>query len=273
MMTKITSIFILITIFSLQIPANLALNSDGTALLAFKYSVLNDPLSVLHSWNYSDANPSSWNSVICSTSGSFVVSLSLPNSRLVGSIPPDLGLIAHLQSLDLSGNFFNGTLPETLFNSSALKELSLSTNLFSGDVPDFSKNVLNSVNLSHNSFTGEIPASLSSMKTLTVLSLKGNHLSRTVPSGFVSVEVLDLSFNQFNGSLPADLGGPSLRYLNLSYNQFSGSIPPEFASSVSENSTVDLSFNNLTGQSPCRRRYRVRARNCLLGTRTYAGNH
>lgn len=249
MMSKITSSFILIAIFSLQIPSH-ALNSDGTALLALKYAVLSDPLSFLHSWNYSDATPCSWNGVVCAAGGSAVVSLALTDSRLVGSIPPDLGLITHLQSLDLSGNFFNGTLPATLFNSTALKEISLSSNHLSGDLPDFSKSALNSLNLSDNSFTGQIPASLSSLKTLTVLYLKGNHLSGSVPPGFGSVEVLDLSSNQFNGSLPSDLGGSSLRYLNLSYNQFSGSIPPEFATVVPGNATVDLSFNNLTGQIP-----------------------
>ena len=87
-------------------------------------------------------------------------------------------------------------------------------------------------------------------KNLAVLSLRGNYFSGEVPSGFGSIEVLDLSANLFNGSLPGDLAGSGLRYLNLSYNKISGGIPTEFAAGVPENATIDLSFNNLTGQIP-----------------------
>lgn len=244
--------FTIIPIFSLLLNPILSLNSDGSFLLALKYSILSDPLSVLNSWDYLDLNPCSWNGVVCSQDLR-VITLSLPNSQLLGSIPPDLGLIEHLQHLDLSNNFFNGTLPVTLFNSSQLQVLSLSSNVISGDIPVFSHSSLTFLNLSDNAFGGTLFENFTSaFFNLTVLSLKGNYISGNVPSGFPpSLEVLDLSSNLFNGSLPFDLGvGPTLRYLNLSYNKISGVIPPEFAGGVPENSTIDISFNNLTGEVP-----------------------
>ncbi|KAF8020374.1 hypothetical protein BT93_G0929 [Corymbia citriodora subsp. variegata] len=197
--------------FSLLLLSSSALNSDGILLLSFKYSILSDPLSVLESWNYNDVTPCAWNGVTCTQIGDpgtpamlRVTSLVLPNSKLLGSIPKELGMIEHLAHLDLSSNYFNGSLPSTMVNSSTLQVLSLSNNVISGGVP----------------------------------------------RGFVSVELLDLSSNLLNGSLPPDFGGNGLRYLNLSYNKLWGPIPAGFASKIPRNTTIDLSFNNLSGAIP-----------------------
>ncbi|EXC17288.1 Receptor protein kinase-like protein [Morus notabilis] len=238
-----------------------ALNSDGIFLLSFKYSILSDPLSALENWNYNDATPCSWNGVTCSelgfpgTHNMFrVTSLVLPNSQLLGSISPDLGKIEHLRHLDLSNNFFNGSLPLSIFNASELQVLSLSNNVISGQLPESVSGLgsLQLLNLSDNAFAGKVPENLiTSLKNLTVLSLRSNYFSGDVPFGFnTSIEVLDLSSNLLNGSLPPDFGGESLRYLNLSYNKISGKIPLEFARKIPQNATIDLSFNNLTGAIP-----------------------
>ncbi|XP_021750756.1 probable LRR receptor-like serine/threonine-protein kinase At4g37250 [Chenopodium quinoa] len=239
-------------ILSLQLDQLISLNTDGTFLLSLKYSILNDPLSVLDSWDYLDETPCTWSGVVC-TPDQRVITLALPNSQLLGSIPSDLGLIEHLQHLDLYNNSFNGTLPPTLFNSSELQLLSLSSNEISGGIPVFSHSSLSFLNLSNNAFGGPLPVNFTSgFNNLTVLSLKGNYFSGNVPSGFPpSIEILDLSSNLFNGTLPADLGvGSTLRYLNLSYNKISGEIPAEFAGDVPRNATIDVSYNNLTGQVP-----------------------
>ncbi|KAH9614070.1 hypothetical protein KSS87_003157 [Heliosperma pusillum] len=228
------------------------LSIDGTHLLTLKSSILNDPNSTLTSWDYLDEYPCSWNGVICDADFN-VITLSLPNTQLLGSIPPNIGLMQHLQHLDLSHNFFNGTLPFTLFNSTTLNVLSLSSNVISGGIPVFSNSSLTYVNLSDNAFGGPLPKDFPlKFNNLTVLSLRGNYFTGGIPSNFSnSLEVLDLSANLFNESLPSDLGvGPVLRYLNLSNNRISGEIPPEFVFGVTENTTIDLSFNNLTGQVP-----------------------
>lgn len=243
----------------LLVPA-FGLNFDGTLLLSFKYSILSDPLSVLDNWDYNDATPCLWNGVTCgevhTASGApdmfRVIRLSLPNSQLLGVIPEDLGLISHLKTLDLSNNFFNGTLPNSLFNAPELEVLSLSNNVISGVIPQFVAGArsLKLLNLSDNALTGTIPNSITSLQSLRVVSLRSNYLSGSVLSGIQSLEVLDLSSNLLIGSLPLEFGGDSLRYLNLSSNKLSGLVPQEFAKKIPANATVDLSFNDLSGELP-----------------------
>ncbi|KAJ9537892.1 hypothetical protein OSB04_030625 [Centaurea solstitialis] len=232
-----------------------ALNSDGILLLSFKYSILSDPFSVLDNWNYDDLTPCSWNGVTCERALNFdwsVVSLTLPDSHLLGSIPPDLGALPHLRNLDLSNNSLNGTLPPSLFNLSALESIILSSNVISGELPDSVTGLrsLKMLNLSDNAFAGKLPETLATMTNLTTVSLKNNYFSGGIPGGFDYVEVLDLSFNLFNETLPVDFGGERLRYLNLSNNKLSGIVSPEFAGKLHPKVTVDLSFNNLTGEIP-----------------------
>lgn len=233
------------------------LNTDGTVLLSFKYSVLSDPLGVLASWSYYDKTPCSWKGVSCATQGLAntyhrVIGLSLPNSQLLGSIPATLGMIEHLQHLDLSNNSLNGSLPSSLFNFTELQFLDLSNNLISGELPDTIGQLRNLqiLNLSDNALAGNIPDNLATLSNLTVVSLKNNYISGTLSSGFEAVQVLDLSSNLMNGSLPPDFGGSSLHYLNISGNRLSGNIPAGFAEKIPGNATVDLSFNQLTGEIP-----------------------
>lgn len=245
-------------LFFLLLVPSLSLTLDGTLLLSFKYSILDDPLLVLDNWNYEDQNPCLWTGVTCAQVQSpfgtsdmnRVISLVLPSSRLSGSIPEDLGLIQYLRTLDLSNNFLSGTLPSTLFNASELQVLSLSGNGISGGLPEFGQKNLKFLNLSSNSLAGNLPKNLPSLPNLTVVSLRSNSFSGTIPGGFQYMEVLDLSANLLNGSLPDDFDGERLKYLNLSSNKFSGLVSPEFAKKIPENVTIDLSFNNLTGEIP-----------------------
>lgn len=182
-----------------------------------------------------------------------VTDLALPTSKLLGSIPPDLGFLQHLRHLDLSNNFLNGTLPPSLFNASELQTLCLSNNEVSGYLPELVGNLqsLQYLNLSDNALTGNVPVNLFSLANLSVLSLSNNYFYGTIPSGdFGSLQVLDLSSNLINGSLPRDFAGGSLRCLNLSYNRLSGGILPEFGDGAPANVTLDLSSNFFTGEIP-----------------------
>lgn len=240
--------------FILLLVRSFGLDTDGILLLSFKYSVLNDPLSVLDSWNYRDDTPCSWNGVNCAelNNSSRVVGLALPNSQILGSVPVDLCLIQHLRNLDLSNNSLNGSLPASLLNATELQFLDLSNNVISGELPEISGGLksLEFLNLSDNALAGRVPEKLTTLPNLTVVSLKSNYFSGSLPSGFQSIQVLDLSSNLINGSLPPNFRGGNLRYLNISYNRLSGEIPPEFAKGIPDNATVDLSFNNLTGEIP-----------------------
>ncbi|KAJ6288721.1 hypothetical protein OIU76_024660 [Salix suchowensis] len=233
------------------------LSTDGVLLLSFKYSILSDPLSVLQSWNNQDQTPCSWNGVTCGSPGadntySRVTGLSLSNCQLLGSIPANLGMIQHLQNLDLSNNSLNGPLPFSLLSATQLRFLDLSSNMISGYLPETIGRLQNLelLNLSDNYLAGTLPANLTALHNLTAVSLKNNNFTGNLPGGFRTVQVLDLSSNLLNGSLPRDFGGTNLHYLNLSYNNLSGLIPQEFANEIPSNTTTDLSFNNLTGEIP-----------------------
>ncbi|CAH2061383.1 unnamed protein product [Thlaspi arvense] len=237
--------------FSTLLLVSSGLNSDGVLLMTFKYSVLLDPLSLLQSWSYDHDNPCSWRGVLCNNDFR-VVTLSLPNSKLVGSIPPDLGFLQNLQSLDLSNNLLNGSLPAEFFAAGKLQFLDLSNNLFSGEIPPTIGDMhnLQTLNLSDNILAGKLPANLVSLGSLTEVCLKNNYLSGELPGGWRSVQFLDISSNLINGSLPPDFSGDNLRYLNVSYNQISGEIPPDVGAGFTRTATVDFSFNNLTGSIP-----------------------
>lgn len=233
------------------------LNTDGILLLSFKYSVLSDPLGVLDSWNYHDQTPCSWNGVSCGTQSMAndylrVIGLSLPNSQLLGSIPSDPGTIQFLRNFNLSNNSINGSIPLSIYKASELQKLDLSNNLISGDLPELVGGLtsLEFLNLADNALAGTIPGNLTNLVNLTVVSLKNNYFSGSLPTGLSSVEVLDLSSNLINGSLPSNFAGNNLHYFNVSYNRLSGKIPSEFANKIPTNATIDLSFNNFTGEIP-----------------------
>lgn len=232
---------------------SLALNTDGVLLLSLRYSIIDDPLSVLRSWRFQDETPCSWRGVTCDESSRHVTVLSLPSSKLSGTLPSNLGSLPWLQRLDLSNNSINGSFPASLLNATELRFLDLSRNHISGELPAslggaFSK--LNVLNLSENALVGELPVTLGWHRSLTAISLKNNCLSGEIPGGFKSAEYLDLSSNLIRGSLPLHFGGNRLRYFNASFNRLSGEIPAGFADEIPENATVDLSFNQLTGQIP-----------------------
>ncbi|CAN4082968.1 unnamed protein product [Withania somnifera] len=233
------------------------LNTDGVLLLTFKYNILSDPLSVLHNWNSWDETPCSWKGVACGNPNASdpnlrVTNLSLPNSQLLGSIPSSLGMIQYLTNLDLSNNSINGSIPLTLFSTPELQRLDFSNNRVSGELPELVGRLKNLqfLNLSGNALVGNLPANLTSLRNLTVVSLKDNYFFGAVPFGFDSVQVLDLSSNLINGSLPPNFGGSNLRYFNVSFNRLSGDIPPEFGSKIPPNATLDLSYNNFSGVIP-----------------------
>ncbi|KAJ3025723.1 UNVERIFIED_CONTAM: hypothetical protein HDU68_006773 [Siphonaria sp. JEL0065] len=77
-----------------------------------------------------------------STSYSRIIKLILVNMNLAGSLPPSLGNLAALQTLDLSGNQLTGTVPDSFSKLQALTVLSLNNNLITGPLPSALQTIL-----------------------------------------------------------------------------------------------------------------------------------
>ena len=139
-----------------------------------------------------------------------LTSLNLRANALEGPIPPDLGNLADLEELWLDGNALEGPVPPELGSVAGLRELSLSGNRLEGPVPPDLGNLagLEGLWLDGNRLEGPIPPELGSLAGLRGLSLSGNTLSGPVPAELGRLgrlEFLYLDGNALAGVLPRSL--------------------------------------------------------------------
>jgi len=125
-----------------------SLQADSTALEAL-FAATNGS-SWTNNTNWGTGPVSTWFGVTADTNR--VVGVALPNNNLSGTIPPGLGSIEGLTSLDLSNNQLSGAVPDSLVSLPALAALNVSNNAL--DVlPDFSTAAsLNSLEVGNNAF-------------------------------------------------------------------------------------------------------------------------
>ncbi|CAO2039657.1 unnamed protein product [Urochloa humidicola] len=134
----------------------------------------------------------------------------IPNSienNFNGSIPPGLGNLQRMSTLNLSYNNFQGSIPVEFGKLMPLTTLDLSSNKFSGKIPEtFGQfQQINTIRMDQNLLTGNIPTTFSNLKTLSILNLSHNDLSGPVPDCLSDLELLlklDLSYNSFQGEIP-----------------------------------------------------------------------
>nr|Q9C699.2 RecName: Full=Receptor-like protein 7; Short=AtRLP7; Flags: Precursor [Arabidopsis thaliana] len=160
----------------------------------------------------------------------------------------------NLQILDLSNNKIKGQVPDWLWRMPTLNSVDLSNNSLSGfhvSVKASPESQLTSVDLSSNAFQG--PLFLPS-KSLRYFSGSNNNFTGKIPRsicGLSSLEILDLSNNNLNGSLPWCLETlmSSLSDLDLRNNSLSGSLPEIFMNATKLRS-LDVSHNRMEGKLP-----------------------
>ncbi len=139
-----------------------------------------------------------------------VTRLELPKWNLNGRIPPELGRLGHLVSLDLSGNRLVGGIPPALGELHRLVALRLDRNRLTGPIPpEFGKlQRLRELQLQKNDLTDPVPPQLVEIGSLSLLRLVGNDLDRPFPSRLHEIDDHDLHvFPPLRGDAPGKVGG------------------------------------------------------------------
>ncbi|KAG7576804.1 Leucine-rich repeat [Arabidopsis thaliana x Arabidopsis arenosa] len=179
--------------------------------------------------------------------------VSATNKSSVSDLPPQL-----IQALYLSGCGIT-EFPEFVRTQPLMTNLDISNNKIKGQVPNWLWRLPNLfyVNLSNNTFMGfERPTKpeLSSVRNPSIEYLLGSNNSFTgkIPSFICELRflnTLDLSDNNFNGSIPRCMGNlkSTLSDLSLRQNHLSGGLPKHIFESLR---SLDVGHNQLVGKLP-----------------------
>ncbi|KAF7842697.1 putative LRR receptor-like serine/threonine-protein kinase [Senna tora] len=265
------------------------IKSEEEALLQFKHGFHLPPTSnLLSSWD-SETDCCNWDGVGCDTTTGHVISLNLRTTNssntliLIGGLSSSLLDLPFLTSLDVSGNDLRQTeVPEFFGSMHNLEYLNLSGTNVRGLVPYHLGNLshLKSLDLSQNSLTVsnlDWLHGLSSLEELDLSEIRLNnsenwlHVINSLPFlvelrfsncqlpnlpshlsyvNITSLQILDLSFNHFEGTIPTWLFEiEHLQHLDLSSNRLYGQFPDEFEN-LEFLVFLDLSYNNLNGSIP-----------------------
>ena len=182
--------------------SNPGLMRDCMALLAAK-----DPLRGTATLNWSVERPiTSWEGVRVRGTPGRVHFLLLADLGLTGVIPPELGALGALRSLDLDGNELTGEIPAELGDLSNLVHLYLFDNGLSGAIPATLGGLsrLTDLWLNNNELTGEIPAELGEIPDLEEIYVAGNSFTGCVPPGLRAADGNDLDATDLRDCGPAD---------------------------------------------------------------------
>ena len=110
-------------------------NSDRSSLLTLKSHITSDPLNLLRK-NWTTKTPiCNWIGITCDPRNNRVTELNISNMQLVGTIPPEIGNLSSLISLDINENSFHGPIPASLFNISSIQVINLGGNAVSSKLP------------------------------------------------------------------------------------------------------------------------------------------
>ncbi|XP_030936130.1 receptor-like protein EIX2 [Quercus lobata] len=184
-----------------------------------------------------------------------------------------------LEDLSLRSWNLGPKFPPWLCSQRNLQYLDISNTQISDVIPPSIWNLpsqFNYLNLSHNQINGEIPNNPSILSTSSVIDLSSNQFKGSLPYISSSVIVLDLSHNSFSKSISSFLcfksnDSKSIGYLNLEKNNLSGKIPDCW---MKWNSLVvlNLANNNFSGNFPASIGSLTRLKSLHLYNNKFSGN-
>ncbi|CAN4105862.1 unnamed protein product [Withania somnifera] len=154
--------------------------------------------------------------------------LECTSCNMRGEIPDFFSNFTSLVVLNFANNSLSGAIPQWLFNLPALSILALPMNNFEGFIPPM-------IQLKSSLFP-------------TIVNLARNKLQGPIPTQLENVNVIDLSLNNFVGSIPTRIAEvPGIRSISLSGNKIHGPIPESFCQVANVLQVLDLSNNSLSG--------------------------
>ncbi|CBI20272.3 unnamed protein product, partial [Vitis vinifera] len=247
---------------SLQIP-NLTQSCDPNDLRALKEFAGNlTNGSIFFLWS-NDSHCCRWDGVALGRLDHLKF-LDLSSNQLDGELPMELSNLHQLEMIDLSMNHFTGGL-EGLGNCSftSLQNLHVDYNSLSGQLPEFlfSLPSLEQLSIPGNNFSGHLSRKLSKLHSLKALVIFGNRFRGPIPNVFGNLTQLEILIAHSNSFYGNDLRGPvpesfanlkylsKLQVLDLSWNHLDGSIPP-WIGEMENLFYLDFSNNSLTGRIP-----------------------
>lgn len=130
-----------------------------------------------------------WNGISTNYEGR-VNGILLPANNLKGQIPPEIGNLTNLESLELSGAEITGSIPSEIGKLTKLTSIYFGFNQLSGQLPPEIGNLtlLKSFNVMVNNIEGNIPESFSKLTNLTSFSLRDNRMSGQVATVITEME-------------------------------------------------------------------------------------
>ncbi|XP_065865491.1 receptor-like protein 7 [Euphorbia lathyris] len=220
------------------------LNLASNYLTGFEQPLLHLPWTNLHVLNLTSNNLQG--SLPIPPLSIFIYLVS--NNKLSGQLSPMICNLPYLLTLDVSNNNLSGNLPRCfgdLINSASV--LNLQNNSLSGKIPDryTSGCTLKMIDFGRNELEGKIPRSLSNCTELDTLSLGNNKINDIFPSWLgvlANLKVLILRSNKLRGVIgkpEANSEFPSLQVIDLSDNNFTGKLPLEYFRNWKAMSSVD----------------------------------
>ncbi|GLJ43639.1 hypothetical protein SUGI_0908490 [Cryptomeria japonica] len=149
---------------------------DKEALLKLKMSVKVDPSLSLFNW-VNGNNICNWTGITCD-GNQRVMSVVLKYKSLSGTIPPHIGNMSFLTTLDLFHNHFSDPIPNELGKLEKLQYARLHGNSFEGSNPITLRACTNllELRLTNNFLSGISPPELGSLHKLQRLHLSFNNL-------------------------------------------------------------------------------------------------
>ncbi|KAG6745904.1 hypothetical protein POTOM_050414 [Populus tomentosa] len=199
--------------------------------------------------------------------------LDLSRNTFSGAVPGDLSNCQNLVYLNLSHNILEGEL--NLTGLTKLETLDLSTNRIFGGIQFSFPGICNNLivaNVSANNFSGGIDNLFDGCLKLQYLDLSSNFFSGAIWKGFSRLKEFSVSENYLSGEVSGSFfaeNNCSLQVLDLSGNNFTGKVPGEI-SNCRNLAILNLWGNHFTGQIPSEIGFISSLESLLLGNNTFS---